>query len=130
MYDSYHEIENISNPNGEKKPYNVVGYICETDNFAEDRPLPEISEGDILAIRNAGAYGFTMASQYNSRVRPAEVMVFQGKDYLVRERETLADILNRQIAIDIWEAVWIRIARIILRYFRIQISTQLLIYSF
>lgn len=101
MYDSYHEIENISNPNGEKKPYNIVGYICETDNFAEDRPMPEISEGDILAIRNAGAYGFTMASQYNSRVRPAEVMVYQGKDYLVRERETLEDILNRQIAIDI-----------------------------
>jgi diaminopimelate decarboxylase len=101
MYDAYHEIENVSNPDGEKQAYNVVGYICETDNFAEDRLLPEISEGNILAIRNAGAYGFMMSSQYNSRIRPAEVMIFEGKDYLVRHRETLEDILRNQIAMDI-----------------------------
>jgi diaminopimelate decarboxylase len=100
MYDAYHEIDNISNPDGEKSPYNVVGYICETDNFAEDRLMPEISEGNILAIRNAGAYGFMMSSQYNSRVRPAEVMIYEGKDYLVRERETLEDILRNQIVAD------------------------------
>ncbi len=100
MYDAYHEIDNVSNPQGEKKLYNVVGYICETDNFAEDRLMPEISEGDILAIRNAGAYGFMMSSHYNSRIRPAEVMIFESKDYLVRHRETLEDILRNQIAID------------------------------
>jgi diaminopimelate decarboxylase len=100
MYDAYHEIDNVSNPDGKKQPYNVVGYICETDNFAEDRMMPEISEGDILAIRNAGAYGFMMSSHYNSRIRPAEVMIFEGKDYLVRQRETLEDILRNQIAID------------------------------
>jgi diaminopimelate decarboxylase len=101
MYDAYHEIENVSNPKGKKQPYNVVGYICETDNFAEDRSLPKISEGDVLAIRNAGAYGFMMSSHYNSRVLPPEVMIFEGKDYLVRQRETLEDVLRNQIAIDI-----------------------------
>ncbi len=100
MYDAYHEIQNISNPNGEKSLYNVVGYICETDNFAEDRALPHIEEGHILAIRNAGAYGFMMASHYNSRILPAEVLIYQGKDYLVRKRETLEDVLRHQIAID------------------------------
>ncbi|MFM2269870.1 MAG: hypothetical protein RL757_3311 [Bacteroidota bacterium] len=100
MYDAYHDIENTSNPNGVLQSYNVVGYICETDNFAENRPLPAIRVGDIMGIRNAGAYGFTMASQYNSRVRPAEVLVLGGKARLIRERETLADVLNRQILID------------------------------
>jgi diaminopimelate decarboxylase len=97
MYESYHEIVNVSNPLKTHQLYNVVGYICETDNFAEDRSLPEITEGDILGILNAGAYGFTMASHYNSRVRPAEVMIYQGKDYLIRRRETLEDIFRNQI---------------------------------
>lgn len=101
FYEAYHKIENISNPEGAKKQYNVVGYICETDNFAEDRELPEVREGDILGFRNAGAYCFTMASQYNSRVRPAEVLIANGRAYLVRERETLEDILNRQILVDV-----------------------------
>ena len=100
MYDAYHEIENVSNPLKIKKLYNVVGYICETDTFAEDRLLPEISEGDILAIRNAGAYGFTMSSHYNSRIRPAEVLIYDGKDYLIRRRETLDDLLQTQIIVN------------------------------
>ena len=100
MYDSYHEIVNVSNPLKNNKLYNVVGYICETDNFAEDRELPEITEGDILCMLNAGAYGFTMASNYNSRFRPAEVMIYDGKDYLIRERETMEDILKNQIQFD------------------------------
>jgi diaminopimelate decarboxylase len=78
----------------------VVGYICETDTFAEDRELPEITEGDVLAILNAGAYGHTMASNYNSRPRPAEVLIYNGKDYLVRKRETMDDILKNQIVVD------------------------------
>ena len=101
MYDAYHEIVNVSNPLNDKKLYNVVGYICETDNFAEDRLLPEISAGDILCLLNAGAYGFMMASNYNSRFKPAEVMIHKGKDYLVRQRETMADILKNQIEVDI-----------------------------
>ncbi len=97
MYDAYHEIVNVSNPLKDKRLYNVVGYICETDNFAEDRLLPEISEGDVLGILNAGAYGFMMSSQYNSRFRPAEVLVVDGKDHLVRRRETMEDIMKNQI---------------------------------
>ena len=101
MYDAYHEIVNVSNPLKEKKLYNVVGYICETDNFAEDRLLPEITEGDILCFMNAGAYGFTMASNYNSRFRPAEVMIHNGQDYLIRERETMEDILKNQVEVSL-----------------------------
>lgn len=100
MYDAYHDVVNISKAGlpAEKK-YNVVGYMCETDDIAKDRDLPDTAEGDILAIRNAGAYGFTMASNYNSRFRPAEVLVFRGKDHLIRERETMEDILKNQILI-------------------------------
>ena len=101
MYDAYHEIVNVSNPLKDKKIYNIVGYICETDNFAEDREMPEITEGDILGIQNAGAYCFTMASNYNSRVRPPEVLVYNGKAHLVRARETYEDILRNQIEVEV-----------------------------
>jgi diaminopimelate decarboxylase len=101
MYDAYHDIVNISNPKGDQKLYTVVGYICETDTIGADRKLNEVREGDLLAIKNAGAYGFSMASNYNSRLRPAEVMIFNGKAHLIRERETLDDILRHQIAVDI-----------------------------
>ncbi|MEN8187629.1 MAG: diaminopimelate decarboxylase [Bacteroidota bacterium] len=100
-YGAYHHITNISNPDGREKKYTVVGYICETDTFGEDRMISEIKAGDLLSFQNAGAYAFTMASNYNSRFRPAEVMVYQGKDYLIRERETIDDILNRQIEVDL-----------------------------
>ncbi len=99
MYGSYHPIENISCTDVASNvcTYNVVGYICETDTFGEERILPETKAGDIIAIRNAGAYGFTMASNYNSRLRPAEVLVFNGVDYLVREREVFDDLLRHQM---------------------------------
>lgn len=96
MYDSYHQIENISNPTGRDRYYSVVGYICETDTFGSNRRISEISEGDILCFKNAGAYCFSMSSNYNSRYRPAEVMIYEGEDYLIRKRETFKDILNNQ----------------------------------
>jgi len=99
FYGAYHEIENNSNPAGEKRNYNVVGNICETDTFAEDRQLPEIHEGDHLVFRNAGAYCFEMSSHYNSRFKPAEVMVKNGEAYLIRKRDELEDLLINQIEI-------------------------------
>jgi diaminopimelate decarboxylase len=97
MYEAYHHLLNLSNPEGSQYPYMVTGYICETDTFAEDRSLPEIREGDVLAILNAGAYGFEMSSQYNSRFRPAEVLVQDGKLTLIRRRENLDDLLRSQV---------------------------------
>jgi diaminopimelate decarboxylase len=97
FYGAYHEIENISNPQGEKKLYNVVGNICETDTFAEDRLLPEVREGDLLVFRNAGAYCFEMSSHYNSRFKPAEVMVNDRQLHLIRRRESLDDLLRNQV---------------------------------
>ncbi|GAI86124.1 unnamed protein product [marine sediment metagenome] len=97
FYGAYHKIDNISNPDGPLKNYQVVGYICETDNFAEDRPLPEVREGDLIVIRNAGAYCYEMASNYNSRFRPAEVLYRDGKLSLIRRRETMEDLLRTQL---------------------------------
>ncbi|MCE6990469.1 diaminopimelate decarboxylase [Dyadobacter sp. CY323] len=97
MYGSYHHILNLSNPAGAVKPYNVVGYICETDTFATDRELPEVKPGDILAFLNAGAYGLTMSSNYNARLRPAEILIDNGQATLVRRRETLEDLLLTQM---------------------------------
>ncbi|KAA6441608.1 diaminopimelate decarboxylase [Dyadobacter flavalbus] len=99
MYGSYHHILNLSNPGGEQKLYNVVGYICETDTFAADRNLPEVRPGDVLAFLNAGAYGLTMSSNYNTRLRPAEILIDNGAAKLVRRRETLEDLLRTQIEI-------------------------------
>ncbi len=101
MYGSQHEIKNISNPKGRERFYSVVGYICETDTFANNRRISEIREGDILAFKNAGAYCFSMASNYNSRYRPAEVLWHSKKAYLIRKRETFEDILNNQIEIEL-----------------------------
>jgi diaminopimelate decarboxylase len=101
MYDAYHDMVNISNINGTKRIYTIVGYICETDTFGLDRKLSEVHEGDIIAIKNAGAYGFMMASNYNSRLKPAEVMIIGGKAKLIRSRETMEDIYKNQIEIDI-----------------------------
>lgn len=97
MYNAYHEIVNISNPAGPIKTYTVVGNICETDTLGADRELNEVREGDLLVLKNAGAYGYSMASNYNSRFRPAEVLVIDGKAKLIRERDTLSDILRGQI---------------------------------
>ena len=100
MYDSYHHITNISNPTGRERYYSVVGYICETDTFGNNRRINEITEEDILCFHNAGAYCFSMASNYNSRFRPAEVMIHNGKDYLIRKRETFDDILRNQEVVE------------------------------
>ncbi|MFT4576578.1 MAG: diaminopimelate decarboxylase [Polaribacter sp.] len=101
MYDSHHHITNVSNPKGRERYYSVVGYICETDTFGSNRRISEITEGDVLCFHNAGAYCFSMASNYNSRFKPAEVMVHNGVDYLIRKRETFEDILRNQENIDI-----------------------------
>ncbi|MCX6139270.1 MAG: diaminopimelate decarboxylase [Candidatus Kapabacteria bacterium] len=99
LYNSYHHIINASNPTGTPRIYTVVGYICETDTFGWDRKLNEVREGDVLAFLNAGAYGFTMSSNYNSRYRPAEVLVHEGKALLIRRRETMEDLLRGQIEV-------------------------------
>ncbi|WP_394758988.1 diaminopimelate decarboxylase [Flavobacterium sp.] len=101
LYGSEHYIENISHPKGKERFYSVVGYICETDTFATNRKISEIKEGDILSFRNAGAYCFSMASNYNSRYKPAEVLWKDGKAHLIRERETFDDLLKNQIMIEV-----------------------------
>ncbi|MFN3969675.1 diaminopimelate decarboxylase [Flavobacterium sp.] len=101
FYGSQHTIENISNPKGKERFYTVVGYICETDTFASNRRITEIHEGDTLCFRNAGAYCFSMASNYNSRFKPAEVLWKDGKGHLIRERETFEDLLQNQILIEV-----------------------------
>lgn len=101
LYGAQHHIENISNPKGKERYYSVVGYICETDTFASNRRITEIHEGDILCFKNAGAYCFSMASNYNSRLKPAEVLWKDGKGHLIRERETFDDILKNQVMIEV-----------------------------
>lgn len=99
MYDAYHRIANISNEKGELKTYTITGNICETDTFGTDRQLHEVREGDYLAIYNAGAYGFEMSSNYNSRYKPAEVIVIDSKASLIRKRDEFADLLRNQITV-------------------------------
>ncbi len=99
FYDAYHHIINISNPRGTPRIYSVVGYICETDTLGYDRKLNEVREGDVLAILNAGAYGYTMSNNYNARLRPAEVLILDEKPHLVRKRETFDDLLRNVVEI-------------------------------
>ena len=100
FYGSHHDIINVSNPKGRERFYTVVGYICETDTFGNNRRINEINEGDILCFKNAGAYCFSMASNYNSRYRPAEILWYNKKAHLIRKRETFDDILKNQIEVD------------------------------
>tara|TARA_B100000902_G_C27312777_1_gene919421 strand:- start:2337 stop:3563 length:1227 start_codon:yes stop_codon:yes gene_type:complete len=100
LYGSHHHIENLSNPNGKERFYSVVGYICETDTFASNRKIAEITEGNLLVFRNCGAYCFSMSSNYNSRYRPAEVLWYKGKGHLIRKRETFDDILQNQVELE------------------------------
>lgn len=97
FYNSYHEVFNVSYPQGKMRYYTVVGYICETDTFGHNRRIAEVNEGDILCFKNAGAYCFTMSSNFNSRYRPAEVLVYKGKDHLIRQREKFEDLLRNQV---------------------------------
>ncbi len=99
FYGSYHHILNLSNPQGKPRVYNIVGYICETDTFASNRVVNEIHPGDILCFKNAGAYCFTMSSNYNSRFKPVEVLIHEGKDYLIRKRENMEDLLRNQLKV-------------------------------
>lgn len=100
LYGSHHHIENISNPEGKERFYSVVGYICETDTFGSNRKIAEIKEGDLLVFKNCGAYCFSMASNYNSRYRPAEILWHEGKAHLIRKMESFEDILQNQVEIN------------------------------
>lgn len=100
LYGSHHHIENISNPEGKERFYSVVGYICETDTFGSNRKIAEIKEGDLLVFKNCGAYCFSMASNYNSRYRPAEILWHEGKAHLIRKTESFEDILQNQVEIN------------------------------
>lgn len=100
LYGSSHDIINISNPNGRERFYSVVGYICETDTFANNRRINEINEDDILCFKNAGAYCYSMASNYNSRYRPSEVLIYEGQAHLIRERERFEDLIKHQVEVD------------------------------
>jgi diaminopimelate decarboxylase len=102
MYDAWHDIVNLSNPAGEPTRYDVVGYICETDTFATDRLLPQVRVGDVLSIENAGAYGYSMASTYNLRERPAEVLVYDGEAHLIRRRDTFEDLTRGMVEVDVF----------------------------
>ena len=99
FYNAYHHIVNVSKPMGKMRYYNVVGYICENDTFGINRQIAEIHEGDMLCFNNAGAYCFSMASNYNSRLRPAEILVHEGKDYLIRKEEVFEDLLHHQVEV-------------------------------
>lgn len=99
LYNSYHHIVNTSNPSGTPRIYTIVGYICETDTFGWDRKLNEVREGDMLAFLNAGAYGYAMSSNYNSRYRPAEILIDKGQAHLIRRRETMDDLLGTQVEV-------------------------------
>jgi len=99
LYGSHHEIINLSNPEGKKKEYDVVGYICEKDTFAEKRKISETYIGDLICFKNAGAYGFNMSSNYNSRLKPAEVCIYNNKILKIREAQSLKDLLKGQIDI-------------------------------
>ncbi len=108
FYDAYHEIINVSRTSGKNRIYTVVGYICETDTFGVNRRLTEVQEGDILCFKNAGAYCSMMASNYNSRYRPAEVMVHEGTHHLIRERDNFEDLLKKQVDLNIFEPLKVK----------------------
>ena len=101
FYGSYHKIVNVTEPTFKPRIYNVVGNICETDTFAVDRRIAEVVEGDIIGFYNAGAYGYTMASNFNSRPRPAEVLIYKGKAHLIRHRDTFEDMIRGQVEVDL-----------------------------
>ena len=100
FYGSYHEIENLSNPSGEQRFYSVVGYICETDTFGSNRKISEIKEGDYLVFKNAGAYCFSMSSNYNSRYRPKEILWIDDEAHLIRREEKFDDLIRNQVELN------------------------------
>ena len=96
FYGSKHAIKNISSESNETKNYSVVGYICETDTFSDNVNLKTTKEGDILCFKNAGAYCFSMSSNYNSRFRPPEVLISNNQMKLIRKRENFKDLIRNQ----------------------------------
>ena len=102
FYDAYHHITNISNPDEPQKLYSVVGYICESDTLGRDRLLHEVREGDVLAIHNSGAYSYTMANNYNARLKPAEVLYHDNQLHLIRKAEQLEDIYRNEIPLNLF----------------------------
>ena len=100
FYGSHHEIENLSNPSGEQRFYSVVGYICETDTFGSNRKISEIKEGDYLVFKNAGAYCFSMSSNYNSRYRPKEILWIDDEAHLIRKEEKFDDLIRNQVELN------------------------------
>lgn len=102
LYDAYHQIlplvkSETQSSKLKAQKYDVVGPICESaDFFAKDRVMPEVKEGDYIAVASAGAYGFSMSSNYNSRRRPAEVIVSSGKAFVIRNRETYEDLIRNE----------------------------------
>jgi diaminopimelate decarboxylase len=95
LYEAYHHISPVTNLERTEKTYDVVGPICESgDTFGEGRTMPEVLDGDLVAIHSAGAYGFAMASNYNSRPLPPEIMVDGDKVSIIRQRQSLSDIMN------------------------------------
>ena len=96
LYDAYHQIFNLTNPDGAEAVYDICGNICETgDRFAEQRPMPEIREGDLLGIANAGAYCYSMGGIYNLRAMPGEVVVKNGRIISVRRRESDSELIDQ-----------------------------------
>jgi diaminopimelate decarboxylase len=102
LYHSYHEIVPVSEPRQSKRAkIDIVGPVCESgDFFAFDREMPELQAGDLLAIMSAGAYGFVMASNYNSRPLPAETLVRGDRFALVRKRQTVEDLVRGELEAD------------------------------
>ncbi len=100
LYGSQHHIRNVSNPKGKERFYTVVGYICETDTFATNRRISEIHEGDVLAFHNAGAYCYSMSSNYNSRYKPAEILIHNGQPHLITKPESFEDLIRNQVEME------------------------------
>jgi diaminopimelate decarboxylase len=95
LYNAYHEIEAITDNSDELREVDIVGPVCESgDFFAKDYPLPPLSHNDLLVIKSAGAYGFGMGSNYNTRGRSAEVAIENGNSRLIRRRESFEDLIE------------------------------------
>jgi diaminopimelate decarboxylase len=101
LYGSYHRIVPLAKTGGTRHPVDVVGPICESGDFlAKDRELPAVPPGECVAVLSAGAYGFAMSSNYNSRPRAAEVLVRGGEYTVIRERESYADLVRGEAGAD------------------------------
>ncbi len=101
FYGAYHEVVNASNPEAPEEKYTIVGNICEIDDLAKDRNVPKIQEGDLIVFRSSGAYGYSMSSTYNSRFRPAEILIYNKKALLIRKADDFEDLVRNQVQVAI-----------------------------